>query len=158
MQKKYVVQLTENEKADLEKIAYNPQEKVKTALKAKILLKMNEGQKEGAWHDQRIAQSFGFSLETVFRIRRQFVKEGYKAVLSRRPYPRGIRYKLHGDAEAKLIALYSSAPPEGRTSWSLRLLANKAIELGIVESISHEGIRQMLKKANVDLRRTSSKL
>ena len=135
MRKKYVVKLKENEKADLERIARNSQEKVKRAIKAKILLKMDEGREKGDWNDKQICQAFDLSLETVFRIRRQFVKEGYEAVLSRRPYPRGIRRRFDGDREAKLIALCCSSPPEGRATWSLRLLADRVVEL-IVESIS----------------------
>lgn len=151
MKKKYEVILKENEREELKLIIRNPQERVKRVIKAKILIKMDEGRKNGDWDDQRISQAFDLSQATVFRIRRQFVEEGYEAALSRRPYPKGIRRKFDGDGEAKVIALCCSTPPEGRASWSLRLLADRVVELGIVENISHEGLRQTLKKMNLSL-------
>jgi hypothetical protein len=147
--KKYEVTLKENEKEELKRIIRNPREKIKKIIKAKVLLKMDEGRKNGDWTDEQIWQAFDLSPASVVRLRRQFVKEGYEAAISRRPYPKGGRRKFDGDGEAKLIALCCSTPPDGRASWSLRLLADRIVELGIVESISPEGLRQTLKKMNL---------
>lgn len=99
--------------------------------------------------DERICEALDVTVQTIERIRKQLVEEGFDAVLSRREYKQKIsRKKIDGEVEAHLIALSCSEPPEGRARWTLRLLAHKIVELGYVESISHEAIRQTLKKTN----------
>jgi len=147
--KKYEVILKESEREELKRIIRNPREQIKRVIKAKVLLKMDEGRKNGNWDDEQIWRAFDLSLASIVRLRRQFVKEGYESAISRRPYLKGVRRKFDGDGEAKLIALCCSTPPDGRASWSLRLLADRVVELGIVGSISPEGLRQTLKKMNL---------
>ncbi len=96
-------------------------------------------------NDQQIQEALGVGLRTVERVRQRFVEEGFDAALAPRPRPR-IAGKLDGQVEAELIALAKSDPPKGRKRWTLRLLAGKVVELGYVESVSYESVRQALKK------------
>jgi hypothetical protein len=146
MQAKYIVKLSQQERLSLEAITRNSKKPIKNVIKAKILLKIDKGLEGPGWDVARVSEAFDVSLKTIFRMQKKFVEEGYEAVLSRRPYPKNLRRKFYGEEEAKLIALCCSAPPEGRASWSLRLLADKVVELQIVDSASHEGIRKILKK------------
>lgn len=143
--KKYIVRLTDEER----EIVLNVIKKLKgtsqKVRRAHILLKADA---DGpAWTDKRIAEAFNCRIQTVENIRRKFVMEGFEAALNRKkrntpPTPK----LLDGEKEAKVIALCLSAPPEGYSNWSLRLLADKIVELGIVEAISHETVRRTLKK------------
>ena len=151
MQKKYAVKLTAEERIKLDEITRNPKEKAKKVIKSKILLKLDENQEEGHWDAQKASEAYDISVKTIYRMKRQFVEEGYEAALTRRPYPKGLRRKFDGEKEAQLIAVCCSKAPEGHSRWSLRLLANKIVELEILGSISHEGIRKMLKKTNLNL-------
>jgi transposase len=116
---------------------------------AQILLKADEAKGGPAWTDVAIAEAVGCGRVTVERVRQRFVEEGLERALTpyrkpRREYPT----KLDGEQEAKLIATACSAPPGGRSRWTLRLLADVLVELEVVESISHEAVRQALKKTN----------
>ena len=115
--------------------------------RARILLKADVGEGGPGWSDEKIAEALDVTVQTVERVRKQLVEEGLDAVLSRRKYTQKVsRKKLDGDAEAHLIALACSKAPQGYTRWSLRLLAGRMVELGYVESISHEAVRRALKK------------
>ncbi|GAF94698.1 unnamed protein product [marine sediment metagenome] len=115
------------------------------------MLKADQSDNGPGWSDERISEAFDVTVQTIERVRKQFVEEGFDAVLSRREYTQKVsRKKIDGDVEAHLVALSCSAPPEGRTRWTLRLLADSIVELGYVESISHEAIRQTLKKTNLN--------
>lgn len=117
--------------------------------RARILLKADQRPKGPQWSDEKISEALDVTVQTVERIRRQLVEEGFESVLSRHEYKQKVpRKKIDGEVEAHLIALSCSEPPEGRAVWTLRLLAEKVVELGYVESISHEAIRQALKKTN----------
>ncbi len=148
MNKKYLVDLTTEERADLESRLKSGEMGVRKVKRIQILLKADEG-----WTDERIAEAFSVSVSTVERTRRKFVERGLEgAITNRRPrreYPR----KLDGRAEAYLIALACGPAPEGYTRWSLRLLADELVKIeGIeLESISHETVRQALKKTNLSL-------
>jgi len=146
MKNKYVIKLKEHERISLERISCNSQGRVKRAIKAKILLKMHENRIKGDFNYKQVSQDFDVSLGTLCRMRRQFVKEGYEAVLSRQPYP---KRKFDSDMAAKLVALYYDSPPPGHSTWSLRLLAEKLVERGIVHKISYERVRHILKKMNI---------
>jgi transposase len=116
---------------------------------ARALLKADAGPEGPAWTDQRIAQALEVSVATVERLRQRFVEQGLDAALVRKKQDHPSRPPLlDGAAKARLIALACSAPPEGRTAWTLRLLADKLVELEIVESVSYETVRQVLKKTH----------
>jgi transposase len=146
--KKYIVDLTTEERADLEGRMQGGEMGVRKIKRIQILLKADEG-----WVDERIAEAFDVGLSTVERTRRKFVERGLDgAITNRRPrrkYPR----KLDGRAEAHLIALVCGPVPEGCARWNLRLLADELVKIeGIeLESISHETVRRTLKKTNLNL-------
>ena len=119
--------------------------------RARILLKADQSDDGPGWSDERISEAFDVTVQTIERVRKQLLEEGFDAVLSRREYKKKVSLKkIDGDVEARLIALSCSDPPEGRARWTLRLLADKVVELGYVENISHEAIRQTLKKTNLN--------
>ena len=152
MEKKYVVELTAKERRQLEAIVMKGKTLARKIQHARILLKADEGRGGPAWTDERIAQSFDVSVRTVERIRQRLAENGLEDALVRRQPkqpPRG--RKLDGKAEAQLIALACSKPPQGRKRWTIRLLADKLVELEIVESLGRETVRQTLKKTNLSL-------
>jgi transposase len=111
------------------------------------LLKADQADGGPAWPDERIAEAFEVGLSTTARLRQRFVEQGLEAALSRQQQARPSRTrKLDGRAEARLIALACSAPPEGRREWTMRLLADRLVELEVVESVSDETVRRVLKK------------
>jgi transposase len=126
--------------------------------RARILLKTDIGNhaEAQALSDRQIAQMLDTSIATVQRARERFYEGGLQAALERSKPDRVYKRSLEGRAEAHLIALACSEPPRGRDRWSLRLLADKAVELGFVESISHETVRKTLKKTNLSLTSSSS--
>ncbi len=145
--KKYIVRLTEEERNQLKKLVNSGRGPARMFTRARILLKADEN--GPAWSDKMISEALDITVQTIERVRKQLVEEGFDAVLSRREYKQKIsRKKIDGEVEAHLIALSCSEPPEGRARWTLRLLADKIVELGYVDSISHEAIRQVLKKTN----------
>jgi len=147
--KKYIVRLSDDEYKNLKKITSSGRGPARMFTRARILLKADQSDNGPAWSDEKISEALDVTVQTVERVRKQLVEEGFDAVLARREYKQKVcRKKIDGDVEAHLIALSCSKPPEGRARWTLRLLADKIIELGYVESISHEAIRQALKKTN----------
>jgi hypothetical protein len=149
MMKKYIVRLSPDERRALKKLVSSGRGPARMFARARILLKADQSDNGPGWPDDKISEALEVTVQTVERVRKQLVEEGFDAVLSRREYKQKIsRRKIDGDVEAHLIALSCSKPPEGRARWTLRLLADKIIELGYVESISHEAIRQTLKKTN----------
>jgi transposase len=139
MTKKYVVTLADEEQGQLLKMIGSGTAKARTISRARILLKANEG-----WQDKEISQALDVSIPTIERVRKRFVFEGFEASLkslhSKRIYSR----KLDGEQEARLVALVCSSPPEGYVRWSLRLLADRVVQMKIIDSISHETVRQVL--------------
>lgn len=114
---------------------------------ASILLNSDEGSYGSKkLSNEIIAQALSINIKTVERLKQRFVEDGFESCLSRKPYPEVTGTKIDGDFEAHLIALSCSEAPEGYARWSLRLLADKMVELKYVDSISHETIRQTLKK------------
>ena len=153
MAKRYIVTLTEEERERLRQMLSSGKEGVRKLARARILLKADEG-----WTDKAIHEALDVSASTIERTRRRFVEEGLEATLNRRPSTRRYEHKLDGNAEAHLIALACSAPPAGRKRWSLRQLADTLVNLEQVDldSVSHETVRQTLKKTNSNPGRKSN--
>lgn len=148
----YRVTLTTEERELLHDISHNGKRSAKTVLNALILLAIDKGeyQKNIAKSDEAVAQILSVTARTIYNTKQRFVEEGLEAALERKPSPpRRIRYD--GDTQAHLTALACSKAPDGHASWSLRLLADKMIELEYAENISHETVRRLLKKANLSL-------
>jgi transposase len=147
--KKYIVRLSAEERKSLKHLVSSGKGSARMFTRARILLKADIAEGGPGWPDEKIADALDVTIQTIERIRKQLVEEGLEAVLSRRKYVQKVsRKKLDGDAEAHLIALACADAPEGYTRWSLRLLADKMVELGYVESISHEAVRRVLKKTS----------
>ena len=138
--KKYVVDLNDQEKKRLEDLTTKGNSGARRIRRARILLLAGEG-----YIDEEIARALGAAVTTVERTRKRFVEEGLEAALSERPRP-GAARKLDGHREAYLVALACSDPPEGKKRWSMRLLADRLVELGVVDEISDETVRRTLKK------------
>jgi len=144
--KKYIVTLTDNEREDLEQMISTGKHSARKLTHARILLKADENAEGPHWTDEQICEAIGASLSTIGRVRQQFVEEGVDAAISRRKGS-GIReLKIDGECEAHLVALTCSTAPEGQARWTLRLLAEKMVELEYIDSISHETVRRTLKK------------
>jgi transposase len=145
--KKHRVTLTAAERGELERLLARGKADVRKLKHAQILLKADQAEGGPAWADERIVVALDVGIATVQRLRQRFVEEGLQAALS--PYRIGKRLyqrKLDGEQEAKLIALACSTPPEERGRWTLRLLAGRMVKLEHVDSLSHETVRQVLKK------------
>ena len=151
--KKYIVNLTPEERQELEQLISSGTERARKLTRARILLKADEG-----WTDRAISEALDVGTATVERLRKRFVEWGGIAAIERRKPRRQYKRKLDGDAEARLIALACSAAPEGRECWTLRLLAEKLVTLeGVdIESISYETVRTTLKKTNSSPGNTSN--
>lgn len=119
--------------------------------RARILLLANQAEGGPAKQDPEIVEALGCGRATVERTRKQFVDGGLEATLNPKPTTRTYERRLDGKAEAYLVAIVCGAPPEGRARWTLRLLADRLVGLGQVESISYEAVRQTLKKTNLSL-------
>ena len=145
MNKKYIVRLTDVERQTLQEVVKKFKGSSQKVKRAQILLKADA---DGpAWIDQQIADAFGCRTKTVENIRQRLVTEGFEVTLDgkRRETP-GRQPVFDGEQEAKVIALRLGPPPRGFANWSLRLLAEKVVELAIVKSVSHETVRRALKK------------
>lgn len=150
--KKYKVTLTEEERQELDALSSRGKHAAQTVLNALILLACDEGkyQKERSVNET-IARVLNVSMKTIDRVKKRFVEEGLDMALTGKPSTRVYRRKADGDLEAHLIALSCSAVPEGHQRWTLRLLADKAVELNYVDSISYETVRRVLKKTSLSL-------
>lgn len=145
MNKKYIVRLSSEERKILEEVIKKLKGPAGKVRRAHILLKADANGPN--WIDEKIAEAFCCRSKTVENIRKRLVTEGFAIALNGKKRETSARQKvLDGDQEAKLIALRLSSPPDGYGSWSLRLLAEQVVELEIVDSISHETVRQTLKK------------
>ena len=144
---RYIIELTGEERKTLQEIISKNKANRSTIVNAYILLKSDVA---CGWLYDEIAQAYDVSTKKVEFVRKRFVEEGLEAALSRKPVTNIHRRKMTGEEEAHLIALYCSEAPEGHERWTLRLLADKMVELAIVASVSHETIRQTLKKTNLN--------
>jgi transposase len=149
MTTKYNVTLTDEERTRLQDLIAAGTTKARKLTHARILLKADVADGRAGWSDQRISEALEISPPTIHRVRKTFVEEGLEAALNRRQ-PRSSRLrKLDGEQEAHLVALACGTPPAGHKRWTLRLLADKMVELEYVDDVSHETIRQVLKKTNL---------
>ena len=143
MQKKYIVRLTEDERTTLSEIVRKLKGTSLKVRRANILLKADA---DGpAWIDADIAEAYGCSTRAIEMLRERFVTDGFDLTLAGKPHARRPK-KLTGDQEAKVIATRLASPPPGFASWTLRLLAERVVELEIVDAISYETVRRTLKK------------
>ena len=148
MAKKYCVTLNDNERQDLDELIKRRSKNAPPVKRAFMLLKADQSPGAPAWTDERIAESYNTSVRTVERLRQRFVEEGFHVALHGKKREPTKEKLFDGQVEAHLVALRCSEPPQGFARWSFRLLADKMVELDYVESISHESVRQLLKKTN----------
>jgi transposase len=146
MHKRYRVKLVPEERAYLEHLLAGGKAAARTLTHARILLKVDEGVDGPGWTDEAIAEALEVNRSTIERVRQRCVEDGVEAALRPRPSRQLHPRKLDGAQEAHLVALACSPAPKGRDRWSLRLLADKLVELEIVDAISYETVRQTLKK------------
>lgn len=151
MKKKYIVTLTQEERQMLHAMLSKGKAAARKLMHARILLKADASPEGPAWNDPEIAEGLDVGTATVERVRRQFVEEGLEAALERRKSRRQYSRVLDGDGEAHLIALACQKPPEGRSRWTLRLLADRMVQLEYVEQVSYQTVRRTLKKTNLSL-------
>ena len=152
MKPRYRVTLTEQERQELETLTKTAKTNAKRFLYARSLLLCNAGPQGPAWTVVDTAEAMGVTPRTIEHLKKRFVEEGLAAALERRQPekpPRGVTFD--GAFEARLIALACSETPEGRRRWTVRLLAEKAVELKLAQSVSHMTIQRLLKKTNLSL-------
>ncbi len=154
--KKYRVELNLEERNELKELLKKDRLGQEKRTRIQILLKADEGADGENWTDKKISEAFDVSLRKVERTRECLVEEGFEAAVNRKAPSRSREKKLDGEKEAHLIAICCSEAPEGRASWTLRLLADKMVKLEHVDCISRETIRQTLKKTNLSLGKKSS--
>lgn len=150
--KKYTVTLTEEERISLRKISCKGKHRSQKILNALILLGCDEGEFQTTRSiNEEISRVLKISMKKIDRVKKRFVEEGLGVTLNGKKGSRIYKKKVDGDFEAHLIALSCSDPPEGFARWSLRLLADKVVELDYIDNISHEAIRRILKKTKSSL-------
>jgi hypothetical protein len=147
--KKYVVRLTSEERATLHRLVSVGKAAARKILHARVLLQADQGPQGPGWMDEQIAQGLTAHPRTIANVRQRLVEQGLEAALNRKkrlspPVPP----KLDGKVEAHLIALRCGLPPQGRLRWTLQLLADKVVELKVVDSLSYETVRRALKKTS----------
>ena len=148
---RYTIKLTKAEVDELQAIINKGSHTSQTFRTAYILLNCDEGDYSEKVPNKQISKVLKVGMRTIDRVKKKFIEEGFESVLERRPTRRIYETKLDGDVEAKLVTLCCSEPPKGFAKWSLRLLADKMVELNYVESISHVTVRNVLKKTNLNL-------
>lgn len=152
MAKRYIVRLTDEERSQLRELLARERLAAKKRMRAQMLLKADASKDGPAWVDTRIAEAFEVSVITVEKVRKQYVLEGLDAAIQRKKQCRPSRQRiLDGQKEARLVALCCGKVPAGRGRWTLRMLADELVELEIVDHVSHETVRQALKKTNCSL-------
>ena len=143
---KYKVTLTKEEREELKSITNKGRHTSQKFRNAYVLLNCDEGEYSEKATNSEISKILKVGMRTIDRIKKRFVEEGFDAILERKPTSREYEKKADGDFEARLVALSCSEPPKGFSRWSLRLLADKIVELQVVDSVSHETVRTVLKK------------
>ena len=147
--KRYRVRLTNEERDELTALVNRGKGSARRMRRARILLMADEEQAGGGWKDADIAKALGAHQRTVERIREKCVEEGIEAALNHTRPKRSRSKRLDGAAEARLVKLACSAPPDGYDRWSMQMLADRLIELEFVESVSRETVRTTLNKMNL---------
>ena len=148
---RYTIKLTKEEVGELNSIINKGSHSSQTFRTAYILLNCDEGEYAEKITNEQISKVLKVGMRTIDRVKKKFIEEGLEDVLNRRPTSRVYETKSDGDVEAKLVSLCCSEPPKGYAKWSLRLLADKMVELKYVASISHVTVRSVLKKTNLSL-------
>jgi transposase len=148
MAKRYRVTLTQPERQELQQLISRGKADARKLAHARILLQADEAEGGPQRTDEQIASALNVATRTVERVRERFVEQGLEAALLPRPSKRVYTRKLDGRQEARLIALACSKPPAGKARWTLRLLAEEMVEMEVVDSLSHETVRQTLKKTS----------
>lgn len=148
---RYTIKLTKPEVEELMSIINKGSHTSQTFRSAYILLNCDEGKYSNKVVNEEISKVLKVGMRTIDRVKKKFIEEGFDASLERRPTTREYDKKTDGDMEAKLVTLCCSDPPKGFAKWSLRLLADKMVELKYVDSISHVTVRSVLKKTNLSL-------
>ncbi len=146
----YKIKLTKDEVSELMSIINKGSHTSQTFRTAYILLNCDEGDFSEKITNEQISKILKVGMRTIDRVKKKFIEEGLDLCLERRPTQRVYEKKVDGDLEAKLITLCCSEPPKGSAKWSLRLLAEKMVELKYVENISHVSVRKVLKKTNLN--------
>ncbi len=149
--KRYIVSLTEEERIALKKLTTTGKASAKKINHAQILLQADINQAKEGYTDQQISEALNISTRTIERVRQRFVEEGLENALHPRPKKSLKLKKIDGETEAHLLALSCSQAPQGYSRWTLRLLAQEMVTLEYIESISHESVRQVLKKTSLNL-------
>ena len=146
--KKYRIRLTTDEKKELKALVSRGRTAAYKQTHARILLMSDESRPDGGMKDTDISSALGVGLSMVERVRRRCVEKGIESALERKKQLRRRQKRLDGEGEARLIAMACGEPPDGRTRWTLKLLADQLVECEIVETISTETVRRVLKKTN----------
>ena len=146
--KKYIVTLTDEERAELEELVNKGKHPAYKVNHARILLLADTNREDRGWKDGDISQALKISVATIERVRQRLVEQGMTAALNRKQQQNRRQRLLDGEKEAHLIALTCSSPPDGQGRWTMKMLAERMVALGHVESISDETVRQTLKKTN----------
>jgi len=149
MKKKYIVDLTDKERQELEDLVSSGKSLARKLTRARILMKASSGPAGPNWSDEQISQAFDIGRATVERVRKRFVEGGLESALNNKKKNRIYQRKLDGVGEAHLISLVCGQSPEGYQRWTLRLLADQLVKLEYVDSICHETVRQTLKKMSL---------
>jgi transposase len=147
----YHVKLTKSEVEELQSIINKGSHTSQTFRTAYILLNCDEGEYSEKVTNEQMSKVLKVGMRTIDRVKKRFIEEGLDACLERKPTSRVYEKKIDGDVEAKIVTLCCSEPPKGFSRWSLRLLADKMVELNCVESISYVSVRDVLKKTNLSL-------
>ncbi len=149
MNKHYIVKLDKEERHELTQLVKKEKIAAKKRMHAQVLLLADSGEHGPSWNDAAVAEACQVTVRTIENIRKRLVLEGWEAALNRKKQVRPSRFKLlDGEKEAQVVALCCGSVPSGHARWTLRLLAERIVELEIVESISHETVRRCLKKTN----------
>jgi transposase len=151
MKKKYIVTRREVERQTLQAMLSRGKAAARKLMHARILLKADAGPGGPGWSDDAIAEGLEVGRATVERVRKEFVEEGFEAALERRKPRREYERALDGDAEAHLLALACSQAPQGRSRWTLRLLADQMVQLAYVDKVSKDTVSRVLKKRTSSL-------
>jgi len=152
----YRIKLTKSEVEELMGIVRKGSHTSQTYRAAYILLNCNEGEFSVKVTNEQICTVLKIGMRTIDRVKKKFVEQGLEATLERKQTTRVYEKKVDGEAEARLIALCCSSPPKGYLRWTLRLLADKMVELNYVDNISHVTVREVLKKTNLSLGRSKA--
>ena len=146
--KKYRIRLTTDEQQELKTLVSHGRTAAYRQTHARVLLMSDESRADGGMTDADISSALGVGLSMVERVRRRCVEDGIESALNRKKQLRRRQKRLDGEGEARLIAIACGEPPDGRASWTLKLLADRLVECEIVETISTETVRRVLKKTN----------